>query len=94
MKNTLIRILTLATLATSLSAFAATSKSKGNDAANPPPPPSSKGAPTPPRKGKKQKKAKSSNRKRLRKRRTLIVCSWAPMDEASPRHATENSRET
>jgi hypothetical protein len=58
MKNTLIRILTLATLASSMSAFAAAGDSKGNDSANPSAANQQQGCNDTAQEGKEQKKAK------------------------------------
>jgi hypothetical protein len=58
MKSTLIRILTLATLATSISAFAATDEPKHNDAATTSATQQQDGCAERAAQGKKQKKAK------------------------------------
>jgi hypothetical protein len=60
MKTALIRILTIATLATSMSAFAATNESKSDDAATPSAAQQQDGCPENSGHGKKQKKAKPS----------------------------------
>ena len=59
MKTTLIRLLALVTLATSLSAFAATSESKRNDAANVSATTQQNGCAANTGEGKKQKKDKT-----------------------------------
>jgi len=58
MKNALIRILAIATLASSMSAFAATDESKHNDAATTPAAKQQEGCPENGGHAKKQKKAK------------------------------------
>ena len=60
MKNALIRVLAIATLATSMSAFAATDESKHNDAATNTAAKQQDGCPESAGQGKKQKKAKPS----------------------------------
>jgi len=60
MKTALVRLLTLATLATSLSAFAATGKSKHDDAANPSATTQQNGCAGALGEGKKEKKAQKS----------------------------------
>jgi len=60
MKSTLVRLLALATLATSMSAFAATEKPKHDDAANTSATAQQNGCATDTKTEKKQKKAKQT----------------------------------
>jgi hypothetical protein len=64
MKTALIRVLAIATLATSMSAFAATGEPKRNDAATTSAAQQQDGCPENPGHGKKQKKAKSQRDER------------------------------
>ena len=60
MKSTLVRLLALATLATSMSAFAATEKAKHDDAANTSAATQQNGCANSAKEEKKQKKAKTT----------------------------------
>jgi hypothetical protein len=62
MKNALIRLLALATLATSVSAFAATGDSKHNDSANTSAASQQSGCPSDSQNAKQQKKAKKEKK--------------------------------